>query len=132
MVRCCAVQTLRVLHASTYEPCSVRERHPYRTHRLFRRRRHDRDQHLDRHQDEQSRLELHLERRLELHRLDEQSLHRQDEAHPRNHPDARHRRHQERRLGDLDHLGDQRHQQDVVRLGDPCPVMERKDCCQGG
>jgi hypothetical protein len=41
-------------------------------------------------------------------------------------------RHPVLRLGDLGHLGDLRHLPDEGRLGDPSPVMERKDCCQGG
>lgn len=131
MAHCCAVRTLRALHALTYVPCSDRVRRPYRKHLRFHRQHRDHDLRLGRHLGERIHPELRLVRHLERH-LDVRNQHLPDEGHLRSHLDAERHRHPVRHLGDLDRLGDQRHQQDAGRLGDPFPVMERKDCCQGG
>ena len=131
MAHCCAVQTLRALHALTCEPCSDRVRRPYRRHQRFHRQHRGRDLRLGLHPDERIHPELRLERRLVRH-LGAQNLHLPDVVHPRNHQGEVLHQHPARRQGDLGHLGDRRHLQDGGRLGDPFPVMGQKDCCQGG
>ena len=132
MAHCCAVRTLRALHALTYEPCSDRVRRPYRRHQRFHRQHRDHGLRLGRHLGERIHPELHPERRLGRRLPDVQSLRQPDVARLRSHLDVERHRHPVRRLGDLDRPGDLHHRQDVGRLGDPYPVMERKDCCQGG
>lgn len=133
MAHCCAVRTLRVLHALTYEPCSDRVRRPYRMHQRFHRQHRGHDLRLGHHQDERIHPVLRLERHLERRHLGVRNLHQPDVVRLRIHPDVERRhRHLVRHLGDLVHLGDLRHRQDEGRLGAPFPVMERKDCCQDG
>ena len=132
MAHCCAVRTLRALHASTCEPCSGRARRPYRRHQRFHRQHHDHGQRLGRHLDERNHPVLHLVHHLERRHLGEQSLHQPDVARLRSHLGVERHRHPVRHLGDLGHLGDLHHRQDEGRLGDPFPVMERKDCFQVG
>lgn len=125
---CCAVQTLRALHASIYEPCSDLERHPYRTHQRFRRQRRDHDHQLGHRPGEQS--HPRLERRRH-------PGHRPDVEHLKNHLGGRHQRQPDERHQRQPDEPDRRHQPDeghlgAVRLGDPCPVKVRTDCCLDG
>ena len=121
------------MHALTYEPCSDRVRLPYRRHQRFHRQHRDHGLRLGRHLGERIHPELHPERRLGRRHPDVQSLRQPDVARLKSHLDVeRHHRHPVRHLGDLDRQGDLHHRQDEGRQGDPFPVMERKDCCQGG
>jgi hypothetical protein len=133
MAHYCAVRTLRALHALTYEPCSDREHRPCRKHQRFHRQHRDRDLRLGRHLGVRNHPVLHLERHPGRHRLGVRNLRQPDVVRLRIHLDVERHRHLERHLGDLARLGDLRHRLlDVDRLGDPFPVMERKDCCLGG
>ena len=132
MAHCCAVRTLRALHALTYEPCSDRVRRPYRKHQRFHHQHRDRGLRLGHRPDVRIHQELRLVRHLVRH-LGVRSLRQPDVARLKSHLDVeRHHRHPVRHLGDLDRQGDLHHRQDEGRQGDPFPVMERKDCCQGG
>ena len=130
MAHCCAVRTLRALHALTYEPCSDREHLPYRKHQRFHRQHRGHDLRLGLRPDVRIHLVRHLGHHPVRRHLGGQSLHRLGEV--RIHLDEERHQHLVRHLDDLGHLGDLHHRQDVGRLGDPFPVMERKDCCQGG
>lgn len=133
MAHCCAVRTLRALHALTCEPCSDRARRPYRKHQQFHRQHHGHDLRLGHRPDERIHPVLRLERHLEHRHLGVRILHQPDVVRLRIHLGVERRhRHPVRHLGDLAHLGDLRHRQDVGHLGDPFPEMERKDCCQDG
>jgi hypothetical protein len=103
-------------------------------HQRFHRQHRGHDLRLGHHPDERIRPVLRLERHLERRHLGVRNLHQPDVVRLRIHLDVERRhRHPVRHLGDLDHLGDLRHRQlGEGRLGDPFPVKERKDCCQGG
>lgn len=124
------LQILRVSRALTCEPCSDRDRRPYRRRRRFRHLHRGHDLLLGLHPDGRN-LELHPERRLGRH-LGE-VLRSLDERRNLRHPDEV-RLH----LQGEGHLGDQRrlglHPDEVHLLGagyldGPCPVKEQKDYC---